>query len=182
MIVYHGSNSNFKTLRISKSLVNCTNTLDNEGLGIYFSTNMKIAESYGKYIYTLEINDNYMLDFRNSDVCDWYLGQVIRYIQKKAKINILNYISLKNTSTMLRNGAIAVAGIGREIYLLLDSEERWYNEVSKTSIQRVYSMLKALDKKSMVKAYMFTYHIPSIGVIKDVSPNIVKIVNKEMRN
>ena len=32
MIVYHGSNSNFKSLRISKSLVKHNSTLLNEGL------------------------------------------------------------------------------------------------------------------------------------------------------
>lgn len=36
MLVYHGSNSNFRTLRISKSLVKHDSTLENEGLGIYF--------------------------------------------------------------------------------------------------------------------------------------------------
>ena len=48
MIVYHGSNSNFKSLRISKSLVKHNSTLLNEGLGIYFSTDKEVARSYGK--------------------------------------------------------------------------------------------------------------------------------------
>lgn len=64
MIVYHGSNSNFKKLRIAKSLVKHQSTLENEGLGIYFTTDKEIARSYGKWIYSLEIPDD-MIDFRN---------------------------------------------------------------------------------------------------------------------
>ena len=59
MVVYHGSNSNFKKLRISKDLVKRESTKTNEGMGIYFTTDKEIARSYGKYIYTIEINDKY---------------------------------------------------------------------------------------------------------------------------
>lgn len=64
MIAYHGSNRNFKKLRISKQLVQRTSTELNEGIGIYFSTNKRVAESYGNYVYILEINDKYFKDFR----------------------------------------------------------------------------------------------------------------------
>lgn len=76
MIVYHGSNSNFRTLRISKNLVNHKSTITNEGLGIYFSTNLDVAKSYGKYIYTLEINDKVLIDFRSRGNCRRYLAKL----------------------------------------------------------------------------------------------------------
>ena len=69
MIVYHGSNSNFTKLRIAKSLVKNSSTLENEGPGIYFSTDKSVAKHYGKYVYTLDINDKYFLDSRNAVIC-----------------------------------------------------------------------------------------------------------------
>lgn len=44
MIAYHGSDSNFKTFRLSKSLVKHNSTLENEGLGIYFSTDIEMEK------------------------------------------------------------------------------------------------------------------------------------------
>jgi len=80
MIAYHGSNSCFKNLRIHKSLVKSSATALNEGLGIYFSLDRDVASSYGKYMYTLEINDNYIKDFRVLAVCKKYVADLIRYI------------------------------------------------------------------------------------------------------
>lgn len=181
MIVYHGSNSNFKNLRISKSLVKNNSTLENEGLGIYFSTNRSIAESYGKYVYTLEINDKYVSDFRNINTCELYLLHIVKNIKQVTGIDIRNFLDLKDTVTRMCCGGLAITGVGRELYLLLDSVESWYISVSSRDIERVYRLLRLTDNKLGVKAYMFTYHIPDIGVIKDVSDNVVRIVNKESR-
>lgn len=79
MVVYHGSNRRFKSLRISKSLVNGRGSLENEGLGIYFSTDRDVACSYGKYVYRLYVNDKVLKDFRKevcmSTVCSFYFKQ-----------------------------------------------------------------------------------------------------------
>ena len=94
MIAYHGSNSNFRQLRIAKSLVKHTSTLDNEGLGIYFSTDKEVAKSYGKYLYTLEINNKYFRDFRNIKTCRQYLALLSQEVYKRFKIDILYFIDM----------------------------------------------------------------------------------------
>ena len=81
MIVYHGSNHCFRKLKIARSLVEHASTLENEGLGIYFSTDKNIAKSYGKYIYILELNENKMYDFRNRTECQKYVHNIIRFIK-----------------------------------------------------------------------------------------------------
>ena len=177
MIVYHGSDSNFKQLRISKSLVKHRSTLDNEGLGIYFTTDKNIAREYGKYIYTLEINDKYFKDFRHATTCKLYVGRIAQEIYKKYNIDILDYISIEQVADRLRWGGLAIAGTCREIYLLLDSNENWYR-LSKTTIEKVYAFLRTYDKKHL-QAYMFNYHIPNIGVVKTTDESVVKIVGKE---
>lgn len=179
MIVYHGSDSNFKTLRISKSLVKHKSTFDNEGLGIYFSTNIETAKSYGKYLYILEINDNVFMDFRKLAICKSYLGNIVSYVYQNSCINIMNYITVFDTINRLNLGALAVSGVGKELSMLLDSTEKWYT-LPESKINKVYKLLKSIDK-NCPKAYMFNYHIVNIGVIKDVSPDVVRIVDKLRR-
>lgn len=178
MVVYHGSNRNFKKLRIAKELVRTQSSLVNEGMGIYFSTDKEIARSYGKYIYTLEINDKFFLDFRTRSRCRIYLGKLAQKIYKELKIDILEYINLEETADRMYWGGLAISGVGREIYLLLDSNEKWYKEVCKSKIERVYQILRVYDKRNL-QAYMFNYHIKNVGVIKTTDENVVRILSKE---
>lgn len=176
MIVYHGSDSNFRKLRISKDLVKHRSTLDNEGLGIYFSTDIEVAKSYGKYVYTLEINDNYFLDFRRRTVCRLYIGKLAQYVYKNIGVDILSYFSMEQLADRMYWGGQTISGVGKEISLLLDSNEAWFG-LPKTKIEKVLRILKSWDKK-MLKSYMFNYHIKNIGVIKDVSEDVVRIIEK----
>lgn len=177
MIVYHGSNSNFKKLRIAKELVKHESTKTNEGMGIYFSTDREVAESYGKYVYTLEINDKYFVDFRNRPACSNYLSQMVNYIYRETGVKILDYISLLDTVNRMYYGGLSISGVGREIYMLLDSTESFY-KLPQSRIDKVFSLLKSYDKNHLY-AYMFNYNIKNCGVIKKVNDNIVRIVNKE---
>lgn len=177
MIVYHGSNSNFKKLRIAKELVRYESTKTNEGMGIYFSTDKEVAKRYGKYLYTLEINDKYLKDFRRRTICRLHIAQVAKRIYKELKIDILEYFSMHNLAERMYFGGQSICSVGHEIYMLIESHDRWY-DLPKTKIDRIYQILRAYDKKSL-KAYMFNYHITGIGVIKDVSDDVVRIIDKE---
>ena len=177
MVVYHGSNSSFKNLRISSSLVQKESTKTNEGMGIYFSTDLEVARSYGKYIYTIEINDAYFQDFRQRAVCQRYVNTIIKQIRDKTGVNLHNYLIVTETVNRMYLGGLSISGVGRELYLLLDSNEKFY-ELPQYKIDRVFQILRGFDRKPP-KAYMFNYHIKNIGVIKDVNPEIVRIVKKE---
>lgn len=181
MIAYHGSNSNFKKLRIAKELIRRESTKTNEGMGIYFSTDKEVARSYGKYLYTLEINDKYFVDFRARGKCRLYLGKLAQKIYKELKIDILDYISLEETADRMYWGGLAISRVGREVYMLLDSNEKFYREVPQSKISRIYQILRAYDKKNLY-AYMFRYHIKNIGVLKTVDEKVVRIVSKEQSN
>ena len=180
MIVYHGSTHRFKKLRIGKSLVECRSTVDNEGYGIYFSTDRTVAESYGPYIYVLEINDECLEDFREKEVCRRYLNDLCDYVFEKTGILLNEYVNLSHTLDRMRLGGLAISGVGREIYLLLDSEELFYRQVCETKREKLYRLLRNYDRKHL-DAYMFEYHIKNIGVIKNVSTDVVKIIRREDR-
>lgn len=178
MIAYHGSCHNFHALRLCPKYTG-QSTWENEGVGIYFSTNRSVAESYGKYIYTLDINDDVLLDFRKKSEARKYVNTMLTDVRKKTKVPVQNYLDVSSLADFIVNGRVFMASLGeREISLLLDSTERWYTDgITETQRQNVYRALRQEDKK--LKAYMFPYQIRDIGIIKNVSPEVVKIIGKE---
>ena len=175
-IVYHGSNHNFQTLRISERLVNSEATLRNEGLGIYFSTNPEVAKSYGRYLYTLEINNKYLKDFRDQKTCDKYLMDIVKYIKAEFNIDIRDFLDIRNLSYRIQDGDQCITELPREVYMLLDSSDRFYT-IHESKLAKIEEYLNKYCKQTL-KAFMFNYHIPDIGVIKDVSSNVVRISSK----
>ena len=178
MIVYHGSTHRFQKLKVGKSLVDKRSTLDNEGCGIYFSTNRSVAESYGPYIYTLDINEDHFKDFRKRKTCEEYVNSLCQYINSKTGVDIRQYADLDSVVKYAKLGGIAISGIGREVALVLDSTETFYLNLSSSKRERIYQLLRNYDRKHL-DAYMFEYHIKDIGVIKNVSKDVVKIVSRE---
>lgn len=177
MIVYHGSNSNFKTLKISPSLCKYESTKQNEGYGIYFSTDREVAESYGKYVYVLDINDDCFIDYRKRPNCQDYVFKIRKAICQQTGIDIQDYINISDTIDRMYWGGLAITGVGREISLCLDNNEKWYTSTTQTKRDLVDRILRQFDKSH--KAFMFNYNIKNIGVIKNVDENIVKIIRKE---
>ena len=176
MIVYHGSPRNFRKLRIDKKLVRHNASLENEGCGIYITTDINIAKSYGNYIYEIEVADSYVRDFRNLRECTKYVNEIRKHILDKTGIDISRYINLRNIAISMQDATIAISGTCHEIYLMLDSNEYWYLlPISK--IERVYSILRAYDSKHL-KVYMFNYMIKNVGICKTVDESIVRIVGK----
>lgn len=178
MIVYHGSNHNFKTLKIAPRLCEHESTKTNEGYGIYFSTDRTVAESYGKYVYVLEINDECFVDYRKKTTCMALLNRMRATIKKKTGLDICQYINLQQTATYMYFGGLAITHVGKEIYDCLDSTSSWYEDTTQTQQEQVRRILNTFDKKYH-KAFMFNYHIKNIGVIKNVDESVVKIIRKE---
>lgn len=178
MIAYHGSNSNFRKFRIHKSLVNSEASARNEGLGIYFSTNIDVAKSYGKYLYIMEINDKAILDFRKISVCKAFIYNICKEVFKRTGADISWGFNIQNVASYLYEARIAISNVHNELWLLLDSNEDFYKRYGETQIERIRLALKMANKE-ILKAYTFNYHIPNIGIIKDVSDNVVRIIKKE---
>ena len=176
MIVYHGSDSNFKKLRVSKDLVKHRNGFDNEGLGIYFSTDVEVAKHYGKYIYTLEVNDNYFIDFRDTRGVVSYISKLEQLIEKEVGINIIQYFNVELVMNVVCSGALPVSLISQEIYSQLHSNLEWRR--LQRPEDKIYNLFKLFSKDSL-KVYMYSYNIPNTGVKKDVSDDVVRIVSKQ---
>lgn len=177
LIVYHGSDRHFKNLRISKDLVRSPFSELTEGMGIYFSTNKYVASSYGRYVYTLQVNDNCLMDFRKEDNIYIYLKNIEDVIYKAEKIFISRYVDFNVILEYIYYGNLAICSICREIALALDSNENWYLE-DVNKINRVQNILRQYDKKHQI-GYLFNYNIDGIGVLRKVGKDIVRIINCE---
>jgi len=83
--VYHGSDVKFNKIEPKYMLTENSNA--QEGVGLYFADNMKIAQKYGKYVYSANINpDNF---WNSREFIDEYVNenQFIKLMNKLFKIN-----------------------------------------------------------------------------------------------
>lgn len=177
MLVYHGSDRNFRNFRISKSLVNRVSTQTNEGLGIYFSPDINVAKAYGKYVYSAYVNDTYLLDFRYKTVCTTYINSLCFEIYRRTKVNIHDFINTSMVANYMYMGGLSIYGAGIEVYRMLDNCSMWYSSLS-TSVRNEVKRICYSYGKTHLKAYLFNYHIKNIGVIKVISDDVVQIMDK----
>lgn len=176
MIVYHGSSHNFKTLRIRKDLTR-QSSRDNEGYGIYFSLDKKIAKSYGKYVYSIEVNDAYLVDMRKPGACSRYLSRLATDLYKKFGVDMRQFMDVSMLVRYLVAGGVAIYSVGTEVANMLDSTEEFYIRYGRVA-DKIFSWLRAWN--GAPKAYLFSYHIKDCGIIRDVSPEVARIVCKEV--
>ena len=175
MVVYHGSSHNFNTLRLVKKNTS-ESTMLNEGLGIYFSSDIEVASSYGRYLYRLELNDSVVWDFRDLRHCYVFVNQFGQQFRKRWNIRIWQFVDANTLSEYLHDANIAIVGVAEEVRQLLLSSERFY-QLYGHLVDPISTWL--INWKGWPKAYFFPYNIKDCGVIKDVSPNIVRITGKE---
>lgn len=175
MIVYHGSSHSFRQLRIKKEFAR-QSTKDNEGYGIYFSLDRKVAESYGKWLYTLQVSDRYFVDMRTQQACSSYVLRLRQDMLNVFKLRLEDYFNLEMLARYLAGGGVAISGVGQEVVNLLDSTELFYIRHSGKA-EAIFRWLR--NWKGVPKAYLFTYHIKDCGIIRDLSPEVVKIIDKE---
>ena len=177
MIVYHGSNHNFTKLKINSALCRSEATKLNEGYGIYFSLDKKVASKYGKYLYTLNVSRD-IVDLRSLGGAGKFVSFLYTDILARTGIMLNNLIDTMKLAHGIQKAKISIDRLPNEIKNLLESDYKTYSLLGDKGIQKVYVQARK-SMKNVLKAYMFTYNIPNVGVIKDVSADIVQIVKKE---
>ena len=191
MIVYHGSNSNFSKLRISRDLVHWEKErthadgitfrfmpLDHtEDVGIYFSADKETAKQYGKYVYTLEINDCYIKDFRGRTACRMFLAKMAQEIYKKIDVDLLEYVNLEHLSEKMYWHTLCISTIYTEFeHIFFNSSD--FNKLPKSKRDRISQMIRAICKRELT-VILFNADNRDEGIIKKVDDSIVRIISKE---
>lgn len=180
MIVYHGSNSNFSKLRICSKFSKVDESSLLEGYGIYFSLNRSVAESYGKILYTLDINDRYFKSYTKLNSCIRLVDYILDMAEIATNIEIKKYVDVKLIGTNLYNCNLGFYNLSRELELVLVNNYEFYNRNNITNINKALTRIRVVSR-SLLKAYAFNSNSRfTIGVIKDVKPEVVRIVRKEL--
>lgn len=177
MIVYHGSNHVFKTLRIVKSNERAS-TSENEGSGIYFSRDVEVARSYGKWLYTLKINNTALKDWRIKYNVSNYISILNKGVYNKFGIYLPGYFDMKQLILCTYTGGRKICELYKEIALLLDSCENWHLCVSNKTKNDVIKEIKRWND-SFATVYFFPCNIKDCGVAKILSEDIISIVSRE---
>ena len=154
--------------------------MNNEGLGVYFSTILDVAASYGKYIYIIEVNDRVVYDFTKRKVCERFINAIAAEVYLKCGVNIRDILgseAVNSLTTYMHCGGISIYGLDREINLLLDSTEEWYTSYSESRRRSVLSCVSKYIKNQLL-VYLFTYNIKDVGIIKRLDPSYVKLVQR----
>lgn len=177
MIAYHGSSHNIKKIRTAPKLSSETSR-NNEGPGCYFFTDSKKkAASYGKFVYTLEIDDP-VPDFRRPKTTIRYLENMAAYVKSAEHIDIRKFLDFEPIADYVADGRISVRGIPREVWLGLDSNPEFYEAAGKmTDIERIRQCIKQYGRKFLPHAWLFSASIENAGIV--VQEDCVRILKKE---
>lgn len=98
-------------------------------------------------------------------------------ILEETGVKISNFVCMNDILDCMLSGQISIAGVAREISLILDSSEKFYN-LNQKDIDKVLNMLDGLASKMLKNyAYMFPYNISQVGNAK--SESIVRVVKGE---
>lgn len=170
---YHGTYGNFD--RFTDEFVGGGNAIDQEGAGIYFTTNPKEAKVYGDKVYTVELYGNFLTDKAPATSVD--ISKLIQLI----KMNEYWEYTANNFDRDANKGAV-IASKGAIEYS--ESEKEVFQ-----SIEADFYRTEGLDYvRNMVKLgydgiVVDSYNMEGFKNIIMFNPNKIKIVNvKEKKN
>lgn len=176
MILYHGSNNLFDQFVIDEKY--STHNWLMEGLGIYMINDRSVAESYGKYLYFVDVDEKLISDFTSKK----YILSVLKELERKVGIKFLSYINIENVICMILDGSLTITNLYKEITDLLDSNETFYSKHMKLITygddclyvkikdyfnELVNPVIKYNDN-SFTECVYICYKNPELLVIKDI--------------
>lgn len=176
MIGYHGTSHYIRKIRIAPKL-SSNISKDNEGVGCYFFTDSKEkAAAYGRYVYTLEIDDP-VPDFRKAETAMGYLEDMCQCVKSRMDLDISRFISFSLIADYITDGRIAVRDIGKEVWLHLDSSEPFYKAAGVKKAEKIQQLIKQYENQHLPNAWLFSASITNAGIVRKESA--VRIIRME---
>lgn len=180
MRLFHGSNKDFNEFVISPELAR-HDILDLvEGYGIYMTQNIDVALSYGN-LYEVEVDEKVILDTTKKTE----IRKLIKRVEKRAKIDIINNIDFDDFYESVKIGKISVTEMYKEINMLLESEDSFYemygDRVTYEDDSCLFKQIEFAFKEAMPE--VLKYYDKNLGevYICTHNPGVLKIVNEIMK-
>ena len=174
MLLYHGSHALFNEFKIGGSFSNTEESNLAEGYGVYLVEDINFAKSYGPNLYVTTIDSSDISDFTSKDV----VKQIIFNIGSELSIILDDYLDSDHLVEMISSGHYSSLSLPREIQLLLDSKEQFYNRNDYKYIYENISNVFQMLIKDTVKYYDRSFKCNIF--INHKNPNKLKI--KEIIN
>lgn len=166
--LFHSSNSKFEEFKISKELSNTELKQLKQGLGVYMSADKSSVENYGKYLYTINIDEKQISDFTNKN----YITSLFEKISKEVDVDLLGIIGVDTLVDCLSTGFYPVTNF-EDISLLLDSYDMFYFQ---------YSSLLTYDENCLLKKIEKAYFETINDIVKYYDEDLEKDVYVCFRN
>ena len=178
MIVYCSSDMLDRQLKIPLSLKHDDIEQLKEGLGVYFSLKKSDVMHSGKFVYTVELNDRAIIDFRKRSVIENYLMKMITDVAVKYKVDLLRYFTLPEMVDNIDSGCISIDNLANSIVYIITHNEQLVKSMTAQTLSEMCNYIKFF-KTHNAHAYFFKDKNKNIGVIKNTRPEIAKIVKVE---
>lgn len=150
--LYHGSIADFDVFKISKENLRTKEDSLMEGMGIYFSESKKFAESYGTFIYSVEMNENDCWDCTDEKVLEYFLSEV----SKKVNFPVKDYVPHACIDGII-SGDYSVTKFSREMTMWLDCTESFYSVYTDDADELFEKIIdtyeEILSRKKFIKYY-----------------------------
>lgn len=169
MHLYHGSNSCFRKFNLRKAKSNYT-----EGKGIYMVdiSNRKVVASYGKYMYTISVADNRVLNLRNKQVIYRLFLCSVGNVRTPSFLKISNQFieGVLTGQIVIRKGYIEICNLFdayEDTYIYIKDVNVFFNNIK-------LRYLTYLDKYDIIR-----YNDRSLGVVyQSIKPDKLPIINR----
>lgn len=167
MLLYHGSSHRFSKPDMRAIKKYCSDaSSNNEGYGLYCSTDLSVAQSYGKYTYVVVVDDKDVIDFSKMANCKFILKKLVIHIRNNTGVDITPFIDVIQICNGIQQGRIGVAFIGDYIRIILDNSEKFYSKCEKYA-DSVLNALIDFDNKCVPKMYKVQCNVRNVVIIKD---------------
>jgi hypothetical protein len=177
MLLYHGSPQKFTDFKVSENLCrHDIQTILTEGVGIYMSRDIKVAKSYGEFLYTVEVDDTLVLDMTNFIVVRSLISKFSKNLEVLG-FNLIKYIKASTLESMVSGivlGSFSCTDMARELELLLDCNEYFHTDNNK--ITSVYKNLQK-TQKDILRSHIIKFTDISLGTVYiGKNPKLLKIL------
>lgn len=147
--IYHGDNYGLSTINQNYKAMSLENSNQQEGAGIYFSTNIDTAKSYGSKIVKTTVDPNKFMDSR---------ADIGKYLTEKDIANILKLLFQKNSESVF--------------YFIYD-----YVEVTEESEVKPHHFVEVANILMTEQTRNFIITLDEISTTKDFVESFLKATN-----
>lgn len=171
LTAYHGTSENIEAF--TDTFVGGENAVDEQGAGIYFTTNKKEASAYGNKLYTVELFGSFLTDKEPATAVD--ISKLIQLIKMSEDWENMayNFDTNANKGAMIASqGAIEYSDTEKEVFQSIEADFYRYD-----GLRYVRNMVKLGYDGIIVDSYGNKEYKNIIMF----NPNNIKIINIEAK-